>query len=60
MVFIDLSKPNMTHLYYAYVFEENDDDDKKAVSMLYRLGAIMDFKRKMRDQQRKFDVVKVW
>lgn len=58
MVFIDLRKPNMTHLYYAYVYARADD--KECKTYLYRLGAVMDFKRKMRDQQRKFDVVKVW
>ena len=59
MKFIDLRKPNMTHLYFVYVFAP-DDSENKVPSMLYRVGAVMDLKRFLRDQQRKFDIVKVW
>lgn len=59
MKYIDLRKPNMTHLYFVYVFAPDDSADK-VPSMLYRVGAVMDLKRKLRDQHRKFDIVKVW
>lgn len=60
MKYIDLRKPNMTHLYFVYVFAPDDSDEKSTPSMLYRVGAVMDLKRFLRDQQRKFDIVKVW
>jgi len=56
MNFVDLRKPNATHLYYAYVFAT--DDNKP--SCIFRLCSVKDFKRKMRDQHRKYDIVKVW
>lgn len=59
MKFIDLRKPHMTHLYFVYVFASESDTDK-VPSMLYRVGAVMDLKRFLRDQHRKFDIVKVW
>lgn len=59
MKFIDLRKPNMTHLYFVYVFASDSDTDK-VPSILYRVGSVMELKRKLRDQHRKFDIVKVW
>lgn len=58
MQFIDLRKPNMTHMYYVYVHAA--EGDEKAVALLYRVGSIMELKRKLRDQKRKYDIVKVW
>ncbi len=58
MKFIDQRKSKATHLYYAYVYAK--DNDETAATYLYRLGSVMEFKREMRDQQRKFDMVKVW
>ena len=51
MQFIDLRKPNMTHMYYVYVHA--DEGDEKAVALLYRVGSIMELKRKMRNLNRK-------
>lgn len=59
MRFIDLRKPRMTHLYFVYVFA-TDSGANSTPSILYRVGAVMDLKRKLRDQHRKFDIVKVW
>ena len=36
------------------------ENEKYRAVMLYRVGAVMDLKRKLRDQHRKFDIVKVW
>ena len=58
MKFIDIRKPNMTHLYYVYVYDV--EGKEKAVAVLYRVGSIMELKRKLRDQHRKYDIVKVW
>lgn len=59
MKFTDLRKPNMAHLYYVYVFA-NESDTDKVPSMLYRVGSVMELKRFLRAQHRKFDIVKVW
>ena len=58
MTFSDFRKPNQAHLYYVYVYPK--DGDEKSTAQLYRLGSIMEIKRKLRDQHRKFDIVKVW
>jgi hypothetical protein len=59
MRFIDLRKPRMTHLYFVYVFECEDGGEPRP-SLLYRVGSVMDLKRKLRDRHRKYDIVKVW
>lgn len=56
MKYIDQRKSSMTHLYFVYVFACDDDTP----SMLYRVGSVMALKRFLRDQHRKFDIVKVW
>ena len=58
MTFYDLRKPNMAHLYYVYVYPL--EEDEKAPAVLYKLGSVMELKRKLSDQHRKFDIVKVW
>lgn len=55
MNFVNVRKSTATHLYFAYVFAE---DGKP--SCLWQLGSVMDFKRKMRDRHRKFEIIKVW
>lgn len=60
MTFIDQRKPNMTHLYFVYVFEHYNDEGEYCPAMLYRTGSIMELKRLLRDQRRKFDIVRVW
>ena len=59
MKYIDQRKSHMTHLYFVYVFASESDTDK-VPSMLYRVGSVMALKRFLRDQHRKFDIVKVW
>lgn len=58
MQFYDLRKPNMTHMYYVYVHAV--EGDVNSVAVLYRVGSIMELKRKLRAQHRKYDIVKVW
>lgn len=58
MTFFDFRKPNMNHCYYVYVYPIKGDE--KSESNLYRVGTIKELKKRLRDQKRIFDIVKVW
>lgn len=55
MEFNDHRKLGSTHLYYVYVFAK---DDKPA--RLIKTGKLRYLLKQLRDQQRNYDVVKVW